>query len=323
MVRPSVSYGAVSYGVHLPSRTLSGGDPLPASHELLIGTVEAAKSAGFSSIWVTDHIVYWDPWMDCMLLLAAVAGRAQQLGLTIGTGVVGLPLRHPVAMAQSFSTLDILSGGNLIIGVGEGSTQSDFDALGIPFEERRKMLEDGVVALRALLSKTGVTHRGPYYTFENVTISPGSVQKPCPPIWLSSWGSPLGMRRVARLADGWVASALHSTPEEFSVALQALNAALLRQGKDPGTFPNAVDTMFIYIDPDGQRAKRVAAPIIEAAARAPFDAGSGHYLVGDYEECKALLARWIEAGAKQVCLWPVAEPAEQIRRFGAHVMPDR
>jgi alkanesulfonate monooxygenase SsuD/methylene tetrahydromethanopterin reductase-like flavin-dependent oxidoreductase (luciferase family) len=313
----------VSYGVHLPSRTLSGGDPLPASHSLLIGTVEAAKSAGFSGIWVTDHIVYWDPWMDCMSLLAAVAGRAGELGLSIATGVVGLPLRHPVAMAQSFATLDILSGGNLIIGVGEGSTQSDFDALGIPFEERRKMLADGVAALRALLSKTGVTHRGPYYTFENVTISPGSVQKPCPPIWLSSWGSPGGMRRVARLGDGWVASALHSTPEEFHVAFESLNVPLLERGKDPDTFPNAVDTMFMFIDEDGKKARRLAAPIIEAAARAPFDAGSGHYLVGDYEECKALLARWIEAGAKQVCLWPVADATEQIRRFGAHVMPDR
>jgi alkanesulfonate monooxygenase SsuD/methylene tetrahydromethanopterin reductase-like flavin-dependent oxidoreductase (luciferase family) len=206
--------------------------------------------------------------------------------------------------------------------VGEGSTQSDFDALGIPFKERRKMLDDGVAALRALLSETGVIHRGPYYTFENVTISPGCVQKPCPPIWLSSWGAPAGMRRVARLADGWVASALHSTPEEFHAAWQSLNAALLEKGKDPDTFPNAVDTMFMFVDPDRKKARRVAAPIVEAAARAPFDAGSGHYLVGDYEECKALLARWTEAGAKLVCLWPVAESAEQIRRFGAHVMPD-
>ncbi len=185
------------------------------------------------------------------------------------------------------------------------------------------MLDDGVAALRALLSETGVTHRGPYCSFENVTISPGSIQKPCPPIWLSSWGSLVGMRRVARLADGWVASALHSTPEEFHDALQTLNAALLEQGKDPASFPNAVDTMFMFIDEDGNRARRVAAPIIKAASGAPFDAGSGHYLVGDYEECQALLARWVEAGAKQVCLWPVLDAAEQIRGFGAHLMPDR
>ena len=108
--------------------------------------------------------------------------------MRIATGVAGLPLRHPVAMAQSFATLDVLSGGNLVVGVGEGSTQLDFDALGIPFENRRKMLEDGVAALRALFSGESVTHYGPYYSFDSVTVAPRPVQKPSPPIWLSSWG---------------------------------------------------------------------------------------------------------------------------------------
>ena len=164
-----MSGSGVSFGVHLPTRILSGGAPEPASPSLLAGIVDSAKDAGVTSLWVTDHIVYFDPWMDCMLLLAAVARQAKEQGLTIATGVVGLPLRHPVAMAQSFATLDILSGGNLIIGVGEGSTQSDFDALGIPFQGRRKMLDEGVAVLRALLSETGVNHQGRYYSFENVT----------------------------------------------------------------------------------------------------------------------------------------------------------
>jgi alkanesulfonate monooxygenase SsuD/methylene tetrahydromethanopterin reductase-like flavin-dependent oxidoreductase (luciferase family) len=257
-----------------------------------------------------------------MLLLGAVAGRAAQHGLAIATGILVLPLRHPVALAQSFATLDILNGGKLIIGVGEGSTQSDFDALGIPFRERRRMLEDGVVALRALLSQRDVSHKGPYYRFGGVTVSPRSVQRPCPPIWLSSWGSPAGLRRVARLGDGWVASARQSTPEEFHTALAILNSALTAAGKDPETFPNAVDTMFMFIDRDGERARRVAAPIIEKAVFKSFDVSSGHYLVGDYRECKALLERWIEAGAKQICVWPVADPVEQIKRFGEYVLPN-
>ena len=175
----------VSFGVHLPTRLLTGGEPEPATPDLLTGMADAAKDAGFASIWVTDHIVFFDPWLDCMLLLAAVAGRAKEHGLTIATGVIGLPLRHPVAMAQSFATLDILSGGNLIVGVGEGSTKSDFDAMGLPFQDRRKMLAESVVALRALLSGSKVSHHGSYYSFEDVTVSPRSIQRPCPPIWLS------------------------------------------------------------------------------------------------------------------------------------------
>ena len=289
------------------------------SHELLIAIVDEARRAGVASIWVTDHIIYTDPWMDCLMLLAAIAGRAREHGLTIATGVVALPLRHPVAMAQSFATLDILSGGKLIIGVGEGSTKSDFDALGIPFDDCRKMLEDGVVALRALLSEEAVSHQG-YYAFDDVTVSPRSIQRPCPPIWLSSWGSPVGMRRVARLADGWVASAWHSSPEEFHASLEILSLALIEQGKDPGSFPNASNTMFMYIDEDRNKARQVAVPIIEKATRSPFDASGGHYLVGDYEECKELLVRWMEAGAKQICVWPLVDSVQQIRRFGEQVL---
>lgn len=318
MARPGVSFG-----VHLPTRMLAGGEPEPASVDLLHSIADSAKEAGFSSLWVTDHIAFFDPWLDCMMLLASVAGRAKELGLTIATGVIGLPLRHPVAMAQSFATLDILSGGNLIAGVGEGSTKSDFDALGIPFQKRRKMLDEGIVALRALLSGTKVSYRGSYYSFENVTVSPPSIQKPCPPIWLSSWGAPAGMRRVARLSDGWVASALHSTPEAFLAAKQLLDSALGETGKNPETFPNAVDTMFMYIDRDGTRARQTAGPIIEKSAGVPFDPGSGHYLVGDYQECGAILDRWREAGAKQICVWPLLDPLGQIKQFGEHLYPGR
>ena len=311
----------VSFGVHLPTRMLPGVESPTPSHRDLVEIVDSANEAGFKAIWVTDHIVYSDPWMDCMLLLAAVAGRAGEHGLGIATVVLGMPLRHPVALAQSFATLDILSGGNLTIGVGEGSTKSDFDALGLCFEERRKMLEDGVVVLRALLTNPNVSHRGPYYRFNNVTVTPMSIQKPCPPIMLSSWGSPIGMRRVARLGDGWGASAWHSTPEEFRSALGTLDLALTKLGKDVDSFPNAVNTMFMYVHEDGMQAKKLAVPIIERATGTSFDADSGHYLVGSYQECLVLLERWVEAGAKQVCVWPVLHPAEQIRRFGEHILP--
>ena len=310
----------VSFGVHLPTRMLTGGESEPPTPDLLNQMVDSAKDSGFSSIWVTDHIVFFDPWLDCMLLLASIAGRAKERGMTIATGVIGLPLRRPVAMAQTFATLDILSGGNLIVGVGEGSTKSDFDALGIPFGQRRKMLNESIVALRALLSEQNVTHEGEFYSFQNVTISPASIQKPGPPIWLSSWGSPAGMRRVAQLGDGWVASALHSTAEEFGAAKELLTGALLKAGKDPDSFPHAVDTMFMYIDDNGVRAREIAGPVIEKSSGAPFDPASGHSLVGNGKECRELLARWTDAGAKQVCVWPVLDPVGQIRKFGEQVI---
>jgi hypothetical protein len=79
--------------------------------------------------------------------------------------------------------------------------------------------------------------------------------------------------------------------------------------------------MFMFIDQDGDRARQVAAPIIERSIRGSFNASDGHYLVGDYGECKALLRRWLEAGAKQICVWPVVDPVQQIKRFGKYMLP--
>ena len=130
----------------------------------------------------------------------------------------------------------------------------------------------------------------------------------------------MGLRRVARLGDGWVSSAWHATPEDFNAAREVLEPALVTQGKDPDTFPNAVNTMFMYIDEGSEAARRVAVPIVEAATGTPFDGTSGHYLVGDYAECRALVRRWMEAGAREICVWPVADAVEQVRRFGRYVL---
>ena len=128
------------------------------------------------------------------------------------------------------------------------------------------------------------------------------------------------MRRVAQLGDGWVASALHSTPEEFGEAKGLLTRALLKANKEHDTFPHAVDTMFMYIDGDGDRARAIAGPIIEKSSGSPFDPESGHYLVGNGEDCLRLIARWIDAGAEQVCVWPVLDPVGQVRKFGEEII---
>ena len=311
---------ATTFGIHLPVRALPGGDQTPPTAALLAEIVEAATGSGFRSVWVTDHIVWFNPWIDCLAALAAIAGQAGEAGMAIATGVVGLPLRHPVAIAQTFATLDVLSGGNLIVGVGEGSTKSDFDALGLPFDERRKMLEDGAVALRKLLTDANVSHDGPYYKFNDVTIAPHSIQQPSPPIWLSSWGAPAGVRRVARLGDGWIASAWHATPDEFADGLGRLKLALTDQGKDPETFPNAVNTMFFCVDEDRARAHETMGPMVEKVMGQPFDPKSGHHLVGDPAECRELLHTWMEAGAKTVAVWPLVDPVRQTRLFGEQVI---
>lgn len=311
---------APEFGIHLPVRVLPGSDGKPATARDLVEIIETAAGSGFTHVWVTDHIIWFNPWMDCLILLGAVAERAAALDMDLATGVIGLPLRNPVALAQSLATIDVISEGHLIIGVGEGSTESDYTALGIPFSERRKMLEDGFPALRNLLTSSHVSHHGPYYNFDDVSVLPHSAQQPSPPIYLSSWGAPAGIRRVARLADGWIASAWHGTPESFTDGLGRLNDELPKHGKDAGTFPNAVNTMFFHVDSNGSRAHREIAPRIEAITREPYAPTAGHYLVGDGGEVREGVARWRDAGARRIGVWAVENTLEQIKRFGAEVI---
>jgi len=311
---------APEFGIHLPVRILPGSDGKPATSRQLVEIVETAAGSGFTHVWATDHIVWFNPWMDCLILLGAVAERAATLNMDLATGVVGLPLRNPVAIAQTFATIDVLCEGRLIVGVGEGSTASDFDALGIPFAERRKMLEDAVPALRNLLTNAHASHNGPYYNFDDVSVLPHSAQQPSPPIYLSSWGAPAGVRRVARLADGWIASAWHGTPESFADGLGRLNDELPKYSKDAESFPNAVNTMFFHVDSDGPRAHREMGPRIETITREPYDPAAGHYLVGDGGELREGIARWRDAGARRIGVWAVEDTLTQIKNFGKEVI---
>ena len=312
---------ATQFGIHLPVRVIGDGRTpgVPARAKLLDEMAVAAGESGFRSLWITDHLLYLDPWMDAILFLASVAGRAEQYGLKLIPGVLALPLRHPVIMAQTLATLDILSGGNLVIGVGEGSTQKDFDAVELPFEERRRRLNEAVPLLRRLLTEEHVTHQGKHYSFDDISVLPHALQEPHPPIWMSSWSSEIGLRRVARLADGWVASGWHSTPEEYGASRRILDRELTARGKDPATFPGSADTIYVYTDESDKRAVEVAEPIIQHTTNA-FENTTGHYIVGDYARCRELLGMWKAQGPAHVALWPAAEPVEQIRKFGEHVL---
>ena len=310
------------FGIHLPVRVISDGQTpgVPARAKLLDEMAVAAGESGFRSLWITDHLLYLDPWMDAVLFLASVAGRAEEYGLKLIPGVLALPLRHPVVMAQTLATLDILSGGNLVIGVGEGSTAKDFDAVGLPFEERRRRLNEAVPLLRRLFTEEHVTHQGNHYSFEDISVLPHPIQQPHPPIWMSSWSSEIGLRRVARLADGWVASGWHSTTEEYGASRRILDRELSARGRDPASFPGSADTIYVYADESDKRAVEVAEPIIQHTTNA-FENTTGHYIVGDYQRCRELLGMWKEQGLAHVGLWPAAEPVEQIRRFGEWVIP--
>ena len=205
----------------------------------LTRAVDAARDCGFAAVSANDHFLFQAPWLDGLTALAAVVERSGSMDLA--TTIALVVLRGPVPLAKALAALDVLSDGRVIAGVGPGSSERDYDAIGVPFEERWERFEEATAVLRSLLREDP----GPQLT--PAPRRPGGI-----PLWIGSWGSKAGLRRVARLGDGWLASAYNTTPDDFGAARRSLSEQLHAHGRDPDGFPNALATMWTWITEDAR-----------------------------------------------------------------------
>lgn len=294
-----------------------GGGPPTLGH--LTRYAETADELGFAALSVNDHLLFPRPWLDGPTALTSVLGVTGEMDLMT---TVALPVvRGPVALAKSMAAIDILSGGRLIVGVGPGSSSRDYDAVGIPFEERWKRLDEAVEALRALWREEGPPFEGSYYSTEGVVAEPRPSRQPGPPVWIGSWGSEAGLRRTARLGDGWLASAYNTTPEAFADARRRLGEHLRSAGKGPDRFPNAIATMFLDVTEDSAEADRVCHDILGPTLKRPVEILRERLLVGTARECAEKLDAYQVAGAQRIMLWPVRDERRQLEIFQKQVVP--
>lgn len=280
-------------GIHLPLMEF-GDEGLSLAR--LTRAVDAARDCGFAAVSANDHFLFSTPWLDGPTALAAVVERSGEMELA--TTVALVSLRGPVQLAKSIAGLDVLSGGRVIAGVGPGSSERDYAAAGVPFDGRWRHFERSVTRLRELLRPESELAPAP--------ARPGGV-----PIWLASWGSAAGMRRVARLGDGWFASAYNTTPEAFANAKEAL----------PEGLPNALVTMWTWITNDAADADRVLRDVLGPLLRRDPDDLRDQLCVGSPEQCAELLSRYAEAGCERVHLWPIGDERRQIELAAASMLP--
>lgn len=263
--------------------------------------------------------------MDAFSVLTAVAEASGRMRLV--TSVVILPPRGIVVTAKQYASLDVLTGGRVIAGVGTGSLFRDYALVGMDHTDMWPRFEEGVRALRAYLTPGAPPFQGRFYSTTGVHLTPPPVQQPNLPLWIGSWGSPVGLRRVARLADGWLSSAGpgHQSPEQFAVDVQHLNAYLMQEGKDPATFPNAVSTMALFISEDPDELARLGGPgyaprpagigVVQPVGR-PGEDAHAHDMVGTRAACLDKVRRWQAAGARALFLVPRGpDPLGQMRLF--------
>ncbi|MEU6379382.1 TIGR03619 family F420-dependent LLM class oxidoreductase [Streptomyces sp. NPDC046909] len=211
-----------------------------------------ADALGYESLWVPEHLVFTadmaesaypgtssgrppvDPraqLFDAPAFLTAIAEATRQIRL--GTYVYLFGLRHPFIGARAFLTLDVLSGGRAVVGVGAGWLESEWRAVGLDFASRGRRLDEAVTVARRLWTEQVVEHHGEFYDFEGVHFEPKPVQKPHPPI-VAGGESKAALRRAVRLCDGWVS--MPHTLESAKPKLDLLHQLLEAEGRDRDSF---------------------------------------------------------------------------------------
>jgi len=194
-----IGFFGINFGV--------AGDP-----DAMVTIAKAAEAAGLESVWTGEHVVLPDPrvpaspvdpgtpLLDPAVALSHIAAHTERLRL--GTGIIILPQRNPLVLAKELASLDVVSKGRLIFGLGAGYLEPEFRALGAPFEDRGAVTDESIEVLKALWTMDKPAYKGRFFSFSGIDAYPRPVQKPHPPIVIGGM-SRSGARRAARYGDGW------------------------------------------------------------------------------------------------------------------------
>ena len=254
---------------------------------------QTAEGLGYDSIWAGDHISYRNPILDIVVALSTFAAATERI--TVGAGIVLLPLRHPSIVAKEFASLDHVSGGRVILGVGVGGeSEKDFEAVGVDPGERGARTDEAMRALRVLF-RGHASFSGRFFSFEDIEIEPGPAQPGGPPLWVGG-RSPAAIRRAAALGDGWI-------PIWVSVERFREGLAQLPEHVVPAvTLPAHVgEKRHLY----EHLRRRYVGDFSEHVV-------DRYCVAGTPEECAARVREYVEAGARHI-VFNIAEPEDAER----------
>jgi probable F420-dependent oxidoreductase len=306
----------MKFGVFLPiSGRASGPDTL-------IAAARSAEAQGFDAIWSADRVVTpWQintsypysenhefivppdrPFLDSLTCLAFLAGCTQHI--TLGVSVLVLPYRHPLYWARVATSIERLSRGRLIVGVGVGWMEEEFAALGVSFKERGRMTDEQLQVLEKLWTDEHISYSGQFYSLQDLAFYPKPMQQPRIPIWVGGEGT-AAQRRAARYGDAWFPYFVKVTPGELKTGYDNV----LRFASEEGRRPEAIQL--------------TCCRPIEVTQTAVAQDES--VLRGSPEQLVAALKVYREIGVAHLALqfmvprWP--ERVMQIERFAQEVMP--
>jgi probable F420-dependent oxidoreductase len=297
----------IPLGMVLPHRS-----PDPLDMRAVHQVAQRADALGFRDLWVTentlDHVFCFDP----MVILTYAA--AVTTTIRLGVAVVVLPVHDPRHVAHQVATLDYVSHGRAILGLGLGRDHH-YAQFQVPLERRVRRFREGVELIKALWTEPEVGYQGEIFQLEGGTMAPKPVQQPHPPIWLGV-GHPDALRRAAAIADGWMGSG-GSSRASFSRSVPILRQALEKAGRDPATFPIS-KRVFLSVHERPEVARAELYRWFTEVYHNPdgTDASGVH---GTPEQVRERLEALVAMGANHLLLNPVCRHVEQLEALAAAV----
>jgi probable F420-dependent oxidoreductase len=277
--------------------------------------LERAEALGFHSAWVVEQIIGAIPSLEPVELLTYAAAVTSRIRL--GPAVLLTALRDPVHTAKSLTTLDHLSGGRLMVGVGLGGQSAVYPAYGLKAERRAERFAEGLEVMKRLWTEPRVTFDGQFFKLTNLAQEPKPVQKPHPPLWFGAH-HPNALRRTAQMGDGFMGAGSLSTAK-FADEVKLLRGMLSEAKRDPATFPIA-KRVYIAVDRDKARAGKRLTEWFGGFYGRPQMAEEVS-VWGPPEECIAGLQQVIAAGAGMIMLNPVFDDMEHLEIFASAIAP--
>ncbi len=291
------------------------------SIERILAYASAAERLGYDSLWVWDHLFLGGrqpfPFLESMSTLAALATRTT--AVTLGTGVLVLPLRNPVVLAKTAATVDLLSGGRLSLGVAAGWYEREFQACGIPFRERGRLFERNLEILERLWREPAVSGVYDELDLRGVVMLPRPASRPRPQVLIGGYVDRV-LRRVATKSDGWLT--YFYTAQSFRAAWARIRDHAAEAGRDPDSLTNVAQLPICvsssFEDAD-RRARAFVAEYFDVAEWSESTPDSA--IRGTPDQCAEQLAEHVAAGAQHVALVPCDYALEQVERVAADVLP--
>jgi probable F420-dependent oxidoreductase len=301
-------------------RSEPGVGPWQPKIDELAELVQRVDRLGFDSLWCGDHLSMAIPFLDPFQQIAQAAAFSRTL--TFGVGVYLLPMRNPGPVAKQVATLDLLTEGRLIFGVGVGGEfPKEYEVAGVPREERGARLSDGMRVLRKLWTGEPVSHQSRFLSFTDVEMLPAPAQVGGPPMWCGGRSNP-ALVRAATLGDGWYSYAIDAA--RFRAGLATITEAADAAGRKLESFGTG-HSLFARVSDTYEQGLDEAAEQLSARYNMDMRPATKRYgAIGAPQDVAATINDYFDAGVRHITLdlaGPYERRGEQLDRFSAEVMP--